>query len=145
MVDGIEIIGANRVKNNLRIRRPKMKRYITLSIIVAMMIFLFGRSVIAEDPNVKAPKKELKTVKGQVSVTKNKEGNITAVYITTKSSVKYSVTLDAKGKELGEKMASKTVEAQGTTKTKNGQKWLTVENYNEVQKAAKQSPRNNAK
>jgi hypothetical protein len=49
---------------------------------------------------------------------------------------KFNITLDAMGKELGQKMEDKTVEVTATETTKDNEKWPTVEKYTEVEKPA---------
>jgi hypothetical protein len=44
----------------------------------------------------------------------------------------YSITLDEKGKELGQKMEGKKVNVKGMLSEKAGAKWLTVTEYSEV-------------
>jgi flagellar basal body-associated protein FliL len=76
----------------------------------------------------KAPAESVK-VQGLVSVTKDANGDITAVTLTTKDGVVYNVTLDENGKKLGEEMANKKVEIEGTVAEKDGAKWITVQSY----------------
>lgn len=110
-----------------------MKKLIMLTLIAAMVMFLSVSVTKAADPN--APKTEPVTIKGRVIVTR--DGNdITAVHINVLLKGKYNITLDAKGKELGEKMEGKMVEVTGIETTKDTEKWLTVEKYAEVQKPA---------
>jgi hypothetical protein len=91
-----------------------------------------------------APKKEVKEVKGTVEVTRDKAGAITDITLKTGKVMvtKYKITLDEKGKELGEKMTGKQVEVKGTVEKRSGVKWLTVTQYSEsaskpAKKAAK--------
>jgi hypothetical protein len=75
-----------------------------------------------------------KNYKGTVEVTKDKAGDITAVELKVGRIIKhtYHITLDEKGKELGQKMAGKKVIATGTVEKKAGAKWLTVTTYSSV-------------
>lgn len=68
-------------------------------------------------------------VQGTVSVTKDASGAITAVTLTAADGVSYNVTLDENGKKLGEEMADKKVEVEGTVAEKDGQKCITVTSY----------------
>jgi hypothetical protein len=95
-----------------------------------------------ESPAPKKEVKEVKEVKGTVEVTRDKGGVITEVTLKAGKVMvtKYKITLDEKGKELGEKMASKRVEVKGTVEKKSGAKWLTVTQYSEsVSKPAKKA------
>ena len=73
------------------------------------------------------------TVVGKVTVTEDDDWNITAVKITTEDAKVYNVTLDAKGRALGGDMNGAKVQATGTLAEKNGQKWLTVLEYKEIE------------
>jgi hypothetical protein len=82
---------------------------------------------------------------GTIEVTRDKAGNIETVVLKPGGLFKraYNVTLDAKGKELGEKMAGKQVDAKGTVSEKEGAKWLTVTGYSEVpSKSEKKTDKN---
>jgi hypothetical protein len=46
----------------------------------------------------------------------------------------FNVVLDAKGKELGEKMDGKLVSVKGVETEKDGKKWITVESYTEIKR-----------
>jgi hypothetical protein len=114
-----------------------MKTRLLKVVLVAVVLSVFACTAWAEkaqDPNqpAKEPKK-IQTIKGTVSVTKDEAGKITAIKITgnKKEEHVYEVVLDAKGLELGEKLAGKIVRAAGTVETKDGVNWLTVEKYTE--------------
>jgi hypothetical protein len=111
-----------------------MKKLIMLTLIAAMVMFLSVSVTKAADPN--APKTEPVTIKGRVVATEDSNGVITAVYLHSKLQGRINITLDAMGKELGEKMKGKMVEVTGTETATDGEKWLTVEKYAEVQKPA---------
>jgi hypothetical protein len=68
-------------------------------------------------------------VQGLVSVTKDANGAITAVTLTTAEGAVYNVTLDENGMKLGKEMADKKVEAEGTVAQKDGAEWITVVSY----------------
>lgn len=71
--------------------------------------------------------------KGTVEVTKDKDGNIEAVELRVGLLRRiYHITLDEKGKELGEKMPGKEVNVKGMLSTKGGVDCLTVTEYSEV-------------
>lgn len=68
-------------------------------------------------------------VQGVVGVTKDANGDITAVTLTAKDGAVYNVTLDENGKKLGEEMADKKVNVEGAVSEKDGQKCITVQSY----------------
>ena len=92
---------------------------------------------LAVEPNAPAKKAEAITVKGRLFVIKDSNGVIKSVTVetyktgTTKTT---NIVLDAKGKELAEKLAGKPVEVTGIESTKGSDKWLTVEKFSELQK-----------
>ena len=61
----------------------------------------------------------------------DEENEIESVTIWCDDAV-YDVVLDAKGRELGAKMAGRKVEATGTIKEENNFLWLTVKTFKEV-------------
>ena len=77
-------------------------------------------------------KPQYKNYKGTVEVTKDKAGDITAVKLMVNDKLSYSITLDEKGKELGQKMAGKEVSVKGMLSEKAGAKWLTITEYSAV-------------
>jgi hypothetical protein len=109
-----------------------MKKLIVLTLLASMVAFLSVSVTKAADPNV--PKTEPVTVKGRVGVVKDSAGVITAVHLNVMLKGKFNITLDEKGKKLGEKMEGKMVEVTGIETTKDGEKWLTVEKYVEAPK-----------
>jgi hypothetical protein len=73
-----------------------------------------------------------RVIQGTVEVTRDMEGEITAVKLVVNDKISYPVTLDEKGKEMGENMAGKKVEVTGTVETKDKVEWLTVQSYRGV-------------
>jgi hypothetical protein len=71
---------------------------------------------------------------GTVEVTKDKVGDINAVELKVGQKIKhtYHITLDEKGKELGQKMAGKKVNVKGMLSEKAGAEWLTITEYSAV-------------
>jgi hypothetical protein len=71
---------------------------------------------------------------GTVEVTKDKVGDINAVELKVGQKIKhtYHITLDEKGKELGQKMAGKKVSVKGMLSEKAGAEWLTVKEYSMI-------------
>jgi len=102
-------------------------------VVTVLALLVFAASTLAGEPNQpKVPKEPAKhkiTVVGTVSVTKDKDGSITGVRLTTIRNVGYNITLDAKGKELAEKLAGKSAVVIGVPETKDQVKWLTVEKF----------------
>lgn len=95
------------------------------------VITMLAVGVIASDVWAKKTPLKEQMIQGTVHVTKDKEGKITAVKLMN-DKMSYSITLDAKGKELGEKMANKKVDVTCIVKMKTNVEWLTVKSYNEV-------------
>lgn len=75
-----------------------------------------------------------KEYKGRVKVTEGRVGYIEAVKLKTGILLKhtYNITLDRKGRELGERMAGKKVIVKGILLQKGDTDWLTVTEYSEV-------------
>ncbi len=113
----------------------------TAALVTATGIFvllMFVNSTRAADANQPkaAPRETQKdkqmVVKGTVSVLKDKDGKVTEVKLEDEKNLVYRITLNAKGKELGKKMAGKTVKVIGTSEVKDNVKWLTVKKYEAV-------------
>ncbi len=109
-----------------------MKKMIMLTLMAAMVEFLFVGISRAEEPN--APKFDPNMFRGRIVVVKDANGVITAVKLENRRRGTFNIVLDEKGKELGEKMVDKFVEITGTETIKDNEKWLTVENYSEMQR-----------
>jgi len=75
---------------------------------------------------------KLVTVVGTVSITEDDDWNITAVKLTEEGGTVYNITLDAKGKKLGNDMDKNKASVTGTLAEKDGAKWLTVTSYKAV-------------
>ena len=89
----------------------------------------------------RAPRKP--TVVGIIA-TEKADDEIKSVTLTTKrkdEEIVYNVTLDEKGKQLGEEMVGKKVAARGTISEKDGKKWITVEQYREAKPRKKKPPK----
>ncbi|MGA2914749.1 MAG: hypothetical protein ABSE89_01850 [Sedimentisphaerales bacterium] len=113
-----------------------MKKLIVLTIMAAM--FFAGVSK-AQEPNApkqepNAPKFNPNMFRGRIVVTKDANGIITSVKLENRRRGTFNIVLDEKGKELAEKMADKFVEITGKETTKDNEKWLTVENYSEMER-----------
>lgn len=112
---------------------------------VVLALLVFGVSVAgakAEKP-AKTPKStktpavtqpQVKTFKGTVKVTKDKDGKITDAKIGSGPlSRTYTVALDKQGTELADKMAGKKVVVKGfLQKNKSGRTLLTVNEFSAV-------------
>ena len=108
----------------------------------ALALLVFAGNILAVDANQPAvPKEPAKpkaparhrpvTVIGTVTVTKDKDGQITEAKLTTAKNT-FQIVLDAKGKELAEKFVDKKAEVTGMPETKEKVKWLTVEKFGEA-------------
>ena len=90
---------------------------------------------LSVEPNAPAQKEGAITIRGRLIVTKDANGVITSVKVESrKTGTTINIVLDAKGKELAEKMVGKPVEVTGVESTKGSEKWLTVEKFSELQK-----------
>jgi hypothetical protein len=107
-----------------------MKKLIMLAVMVE---FVFVGISNAQDPN-HHHKFDPNMFVGRVSVTKDTKGAVTAAQFESRRRGTYNIVLDAKGKELAEKMADKMVVITGTVTTKDDVKWLTVEKYTEFKR-----------
>jgi flagellar basal body-associated protein FliL len=101
------------------------KSMVKLALVLIAGTALLSAVCFAEE---KAPAESVK-VQGLVGVTNDANGDITAVTLTTADGVVYNVTLDENGKKLGDEMADKKVEVEGTVAEKDGAKWITVQSY----------------
>jgi hypothetical protein len=116
----------------IQIRKLKMKKLITLTLMAAMVEFLFVNISMAAEPN--APRFDPNMFRGRIVVAKDANGVITSVKLENRRRGTFNIVLDEKGKELGEKMADKFVEITGKETTKGDEKWLTVEKYSEIER-----------
>jgi len=111
-------------------------QFFKMSVVTLLMLGVFAGSAWAKTHKHKNKPSQPETMecKGTVEVTKNKAGNIETVDVKTGGLFKqtYNITLDEKGKELGEKMPGKQVDVKGMLSEKAGAKWLTVTEYSEV-------------
>jgi lipoprotein-anchoring transpeptidase ErfK/SrfK len=107
------------------------------AIVLGVAAAFLAASVFAADANAPKPKKpETVRLEGTVSVTKdsNDVNVVTSIKLTTAKKTVYYVTLDKKGKELGD-FNGKEVEVQCViTEKKDGQKWITVHEFRLVEK-----------
>ena len=72
------------------------------------------------------------TLTGTVSVTKNDDGDITAVKLTVGETV-YNVGLCEVGKKLGTDLCGKKAEVTGTVKEEDGTKTISVKSFKAVE------------
>jgi hypothetical protein len=121
-------------------------QYVKMAVAAWLML---GLGVVsAEMPkattNLKPAKPEMQNYTGTVKVTKDKAGQVTAAKLSVGKILPrtYTITLDAKGKELARKMADKQVQVKGTmVKQKDGTR-LTIKEFSVVApKPAKKTTR----
>ncbi|MFZ0034496.1 MAG: hypothetical protein WAK60_05855 [Sedimentisphaerales bacterium] len=112
------------------------KNLVSLAILLIAGTALLGTVCFAAEQAPKA----VKVVQGFVGVNKDANDVITKVTLTTKDKVVYDVVLNAKGMELGKKMASKEVEVEGTISKEAGQETITVMTFKAVEKAPAPPP-----
>lgn len=108
-----------------------MKKLAMLVLIIAVVGFASISFAKAQDPNTP---RERPTMVGKVVVEKDADGVITAVQMENKRFGTCNIVLDAKGNELGKNMEGKMVGVKAVESEKDGQKWLTVESYREIQR-----------
>jgi hypothetical protein len=106
------------------------------AIAVLLMLAVSVAGAATQNPTkVSKPSKPvLQSYTGEVEVTKDKSGDVRTVKLTVGKVRKYSfnVTLDKKGKELGEKMAGKQANLKASKEKKGDARWLTIQDYSEV-------------
>lgn len=115
-----------------------MKRLVLWAVLAG---FLSVSAVKAQDPNDPNAPARGPGARGKVVVVKDAGGAITSVQIESRRLGTFNVVLDAKGKELGEKMDGKLVAAKGVVTEKDGAKWIIVESYKEIQRPPQNSGR----
>jgi len=119
-----------------------MKKAIIVSVIAAIVLGFTGFAK-AEEPNKpvrpQRPHFDPNAIIGKVEVTQDANGNVTAVKIISRRHGNMNVVLDEKGKELAA-LADKFVRVTGKKETKDGQQWLTVETYQELQRPRPADP-----
>ncbi|MGA2172860.1 MAG: hypothetical protein ABSG82_07615 [Sedimentisphaerales bacterium] len=125
-----------------------MKKYVMglAGVVVACVLLGFVSNAPAADANKpkEAGKEKQTHVVGTVNEVKDQNGIVTEVTVKSPKET-YQITLDTKGKELGQTMDGKKVKVSGTLEVKNGVKWLTVEKYSEETspKHKEKPPKNN--
>ena len=103
---------------------------------IAAAALLSSMCFAADKTQAEQPKPDVVKVQGVVNVTKDANDVITKVVVVAEEE-DYNVVLDAKGLELGQKMADKKVEVQGVVEKKDNELWLTVQSYKAVEEAPK--------
>jgi len=104
-----------------------MKKLVLLSVLASFLFVSAARAAEANEP-AKEPK-----YRGRVVVVKDANDAITAVQLVSPKLGTFNIVLDAKGKELGEKLVGKRVAVKAVEAVIDGAKWLTVESYREIQ------------
>jgi hypothetical protein len=109
-----------------------MKR-ISIALLAVSLLGLWAVQTAwsAESAKDKPTPKEV-TLKGLVTVQKDKDGKITSIKLTHKDKTVYQIVLDTKGTEIGKTLADKHVEVTGTEETKNKETWITVKSIKEL-------------
>jgi len=114
-------------------RSPFLK---TTAVAMLLVLGLFtGNTWAKKAPKAAEPSKLAeKEYKGTVEVTEGRVGYIEAVKLKTGILFKhtYNITLDRKGRGLGEQMAGKKVIVKGILLKKSDSDWLTVTEYSEA-------------
>ena len=113
-------------------RRPKGIGLVLA--VIAVCLAVCASTVLAEGKRERkkatGPKKY--RITGTVKATKNDDGDITAVTITTAKGTPYGVNLDeGKGSDLGKDMDGKKAIAIGTISKRDGKRIVTVASYKE--------------
>lgn len=115
-----------------------MRSTFSKTTVIAMLLVLglfAGNTLAKKTPKAAEPSKPAeKEYKGKVEVTEGRVGFIEAVKLKTGRFFKhtYNITLDRKGRGLGEQMAGKKVIVKGILLKKGDEDWLTVTEYSEV-------------
>ncbi|OHB56719.1 MAG: hypothetical protein A2Y12_12735 [Planctomycetes bacterium GWF2_42_9] len=109
-----------------------MKNRITLMLVIAAVGAVFVSTSQAERNR---PKFDPNAIVGRVVVTLNESGTVTAVKVENRRGGSWNVVLDAKGIELA-KAANKFVKVEGTVIAKDGENWVTVTSFTEMQRPA---------
>ena len=94
----------------------------------------------APAPAPEKPKPVEVKLEGTVSVVKDANNVITSVKLATARTT-YEVVLNEKGLELGNTMADKKVEVEGTVSHKDGQKWVDVKSFKAVEEKPAEKPK----
>jgi hypothetical protein len=113
-------------------RRQFLKMAVAVLLVSGVLV---GNTWAKKTSDANEPSKtKHKSYKGTVEVTKDKVGDINAVELKVGQIIKhtYHITLDEKGKELGQKMAGEKVKVKGTLSEKAGAEWLTITEYSAI-------------
>jgi len=112
------------------------KKSISLAGIIAFcaLLAIVSNAMAADANHPKEPPRirDVNLVIGIVTVTKDNDGNITEVKVTTHRELIYKVVLDDKGIELGKTMADKRARIEGTMEKKGEVIWLTVKSFSDL-------------
>jgi hypothetical protein len=116
----------------------KMVKLLVLVMAATMLVTLVARAADANKPE--PPKPVIVKVQGTVSVVKD-ANEIKSAKVTTKEKVVYQVVLNTKGLELAKNLNGKEVILTATVTQQDGQKWLDVRSFREVQKTPEAPPK----
>ena len=104
----------------------------------AMVFFAAALCASAGGATVPEQPKEV-TVAGIVRAMEDDDGAIVSVKIKVDDKTAYNVTMDEKGKKLGDEMWSSKVEVTGQVSVKDNEQWLTVKSYKEFPEEVKKA------
>ncbi len=115
-----------------------MKKMVLLTVMAAIVGFMFAGLSEAREPNL-PPRRDPNMsrfdpnmFRGRVVVSKDANG-ITAIRLENRRRGGFNIVLDEKGKELAA-LDGKFVEVIGKITIKDNEKWLTVENFKEMER-----------
>lgn len=115
-------------------------------IVLGVAVVFMAANVFAADANAPKPKKAeapsapaVVSLEGTLNVVKDANKVVTSITLATTSKVVYHVTLDEKGKELGN-LEGKEVKVKCVVSEKDGQKWIQVHEYQQVEKKKETPP-----
>jgi hypothetical protein len=106
-----------------------------LAVFLAANVLVAGAEAPAKPMKPKAAHRPPFPIRleGTISVTKDANNVVTSIKLTTAAKLVYNVTLDTKGEELG-KLDGKEVQLKCMVTEKDNQKWITVNEFQLVEK-----------
>lgn len=94
----------------------------TASLLTLVLAFIAMNSLFHVSPALA----DEKTISGTVSITKDDDGKVTSVAVSTEDGTKYAVDMDDNGRKLGTDLDGKKVTLKGDVKEKDNKLWVTV-------------------
>jgi phage-related protein len=113
------------------------KNLVNLAILLIAGTMLLGSVCFAAEQSPRMEQLKVVKVQGVVNVIKDANDVISGVTVVTEDEVVYNVVLNAKGLELGKEMADREVEVEGVVSNQDGQNWIEVHSYKQVEEASK--------